>query len=51
LLHDHLAGSGPGGNLELAHPEGNKLRAGIICGFATIITMPHSDCEEQAKKN
>src|SRR6266702_3793804 len=46
LLHDHLEEVAA---LELAHPEGNKLRAGIIAAFAN--DHHHSpDVEEQAEK-
>jgi DNA primase len=46
LLHDHLEEVAA---LELAHPEANKLRAGIIAAFAN--DHHHSpDVEEQAEK-
>jgi len=46
LLHDHLEQVAA---LELAHPEANKLRAGIIAAFAG--DHHHSpDAEEQAEK-
>ena len=46
LLHDHLEEVAA---LELAHPEANKLRAGIIAAFAG--DHHHSpDVEEQAEK-
>jgi len=46
LLHDHLEEVAA---LELAHPEGHKLRAGIIAAFAN--DHHHSpDAEEQAEK-
>lgn len=46
LLHDHLEEVAA---LELAHPEANKLRAGIIAAFAN--DHHHSpDAEEQAEK-
>src|SRR6266702_1148967 len=46
LLHDHLEEVAA---LELAHPEANKLRAGIIAAFAS--DHHHSpDVEEQAEK-
>src|SRR6185437_14770589 len=46
LLHDHLEEVAA---LELAHPEANKLRAGIIAAFAN--DHHHSpDVEEQAGK-
>lgn len=46
LLHDHLEEVAA---LELAHPEANKLRAGIIAAFAN--DHHHSpDTEEQAEK-
>jgi DNA primase len=46
LLHDHLEEVAA---LELAHPEANKLRAGIIAAFAG--DHHHSpDAEEQAEK-
>jgi DNA primase len=46
LLHDHLEDVAA---LELAHPEANKLRAGIIAAFAN--DHHHSpDVEEQAEK-
>jgi DNA primase len=46
LLHDHLEKVAA---LELAHPEANKLRAGIIAAFAN--DHHHSpDVEEQAEK-
>ena len=46
LLHDHLEEVAM---LELAHPEANKLRAGIITAFAN--DHHHSpDVEEQAEK-
>jgi len=46
LLHDHLEEVAA---LELAHPEANKLRAGIIAAFAG--EHHHSpDVEEQAEK-
>ena len=46
LLHDHLEEVAA---LELAHPEANKLRAGIIAAFAS--DHHHSpDAEEQAEK-
>lgn len=46
LLHDHLEEVAA---LELAHPEANKLRAGIIAAFAK--DHHHSpDVEEQAEK-
>jgi DNA primase len=46
LLHDHLEEVAA---LELAHPEGHKLRAGIIAAFAN--DHHHSpDVEEQAEK-
>jgi len=46
LLHDHLEEVAA---LELAHPEANKLRAGIIAAFAG--DHHHSpDIEEQAEK-
>ncbi len=46
LLHDHLEQVAA---LELAHPEANKLRAGIIAAFAN--DHHHSpDVDEQAEK-
>jgi len=46
LLHDHLEEVAA---LELAHPEANKLRAGVIAAFAN--DHHHSpDVEEQAEK-
>jgi DNA primase len=46
LLHDHLEEVAA---LEMAHPEANKLRAGIIAAFAS--DHHHSpDAEEQAEK-
>ena len=46
LLHDHLEEVAA---LEMAHPEANKLRAGIIAAFAS--DHHHSpDVEEQAEK-
>ena len=46
LLHDHLEEVAA---LEMAHPEANKLRAGIIAAFAA--EHHHSpDAEEQAEK-
>src|SRR5260370_37938865 len=46
LLHDHLEEVAA---LELAHPEANKLRAGIIAAFAS--DHHHSpEPEEQAEK-
>jgi len=46
LLHDHLEEVAA---LELAHPEANKLRAGIIAAFAN--DHHHSpDADEQAEK-
>jgi DNA primase len=46
LLHDHLEEVAA---LELAHPEGHKLRAGIIAAFANDHHL-NSDPSEQAEK-
>ena len=46
LLHDHLEEVAA---LELAHPEANKLRAGIIAAFANDHHQS-PDVEEQAEK-
>jgi DNA primase len=46
LLHDHLEAVAA---LELAHPEANKLRAGIIAAFANDHHQS-PDVEEQAEK-
>jgi len=46
LLHDHLEQVAA---LELAHPEANKLRAGIIAAFASDHHQS-PDVEEQAEK-